>query len=74
MKKKLFLLAVLVQLASTAWCTEDVIQDMQVDSVSASKSQPRSEFNAGTDIGILERKKPLMSPPASDASDKDFKY
>lgn len=74
MKKKLFLLAMLVQFASVAWCAEEISSDLKADTVLASNSGEYSDFNATSEVGILERKKPLMAPPPADAKEKDFKY
>lgn len=74
MKKKLFLLAMLVQFASVAWCAEEISSDLKADTLLASNSGEYSDFNATSEVGILERKKPLMAPPPADAKEKDFKY
>lgn len=64
----------LVQFASVAWCTEEISSDLKADTVLASNSGEYSDFNATSEVGILERKKPLMAPPPADAKEKDFKY
>lgn len=74
MKKKLFLLAMLVQFASVAWCAEEISSDLKADTLLASNNGEYSDFNATSEVGILERKKPLMAPPPADAKEKDFKY
>ena len=64
----------LVQFASVAWCAEEISSDLKADTVLASNSGEYSDFNATSEVGILERKKPLMAPPPADAKEKDFKY
>lgn len=64
----------LVQFASVAWCAEEISSDLKADTVLASNSGEYSDFNATSEVGILERKKPLMAPPSADAKEKDFKY
>ncbi len=64
----------LVQFASVAWCTEEISSDLKADTLLASNSGEYSDFNATSEVGILERKKPLMAPPPADAKEKDFKY
>lgn len=73
MKKNLFLLAVLVQFASTAWCAEETKSEVSNDAV-VTQSGEYSDFNATSEVGLLESKKPLMAPPPADAQEKDFKY
>ena len=64
----------LVQFASVAWCAEEISSDLKADTVLASNSGEYSDFNATSEVGILERKKPLMAPPPADSKEKDFKY
>jgi len=64
----------LVQFASVAWCAEEISSDLKADTLLASNNGEYSDFNATSEVGILERKKPLMAPPPADAKEKDFKY